>query len=877
MDKDKVFIVRVADRLLKTFCDPFILEGIQGDLLESFQERKERKGSLIAEVIYFAQAIGFLRRIFKKQRKQNNLEAMLRNHFIATVRSIKKQKFYTAINALGLIIGMVAGFLILQYVYNELSYDKFFANKENIYRLQTNRYNNGILSTQWAGGAAGAGKNLADNIPEIVDFVNLRKSAAEINYQKKYFELTHAFYAKENFFQVFSIPLLRGVDSLVLKEPFTVVLSESFARKMFGDEDPVGKILQQNDNTDYKVTGVFQDLPSRSHMKFDLLYSFATYLSFYGEDSQTEWNWDGFHNYVVLQPGADLAVVNEKITQVIQDQMGEEMESRNYFIEIVLQPLEKIHLISRYIGEIKPTGNEKTTYFLLIIGFFVLVIAWINYINLTTARALDRSKEVGVRKVLGSSQGQLVGQFMFESVFLNLLCFLAAFIAIILLYPVFNQLVENDQAYTWPDSTFFWFALFSTFVVGIILSGFYPSFVLSRFQPVKVLKGKLGAAAGGNMLRKSLVTFQFLASAILITSTYIVYRQMDHMQNQDLGVAIEQNLIVHTPIFATDSISDIYDGIFKNRLEQRSAVKKVTVSSSVPGKQPNWNAGGIRLITQAASEANQYRVIACDDNYVDFFNLEIIAGRDLDASFGTESSNILLNEQGLAQLGIAEYDEAINKKVLFWGDTFNIVGIVKNYHHESPKMAFDAYIYRYYESPGGMYSIKINTTNTADVIEDIEKDWQVAFGDKIFNFEFLDDYYNEQYKAETRFGSIFGLFSALAILVACLGLFGLSSFITNLRAKEIGVRKVLGASTRQLLLLLTSDFMKLVLLAIILAIPVNWWLMQSWLSDFETRISLNLLVFLIPGMLIIAFAVLTVIYHTTKTAVLNPARTLKDE
>lgn len=871
------WLMRKADHWLEHFCDPYLLEGIQGDLYESYLKQKKEKGSRLASMLYFFKALGFLRGSFKRKRKQNNLEAMFKNYFTATIRNLTRQKFYSGINVFGLVLGMTAGFMILQYVYHELTYDQFFENKENIFRVQTNRYNNGELSTQWAGGAAGAGYHLAENIPEVLDYVNLRRSGAEISYQEKYFQLTQAFYARENFFEVFSIPLVQGVDSTVLAEPFTVVLSESFAKKMFGSENPVGKIIKQNDATDYKVTGVFQDLPERSHMSFELLYSFKSYLSFFDEGVYTNWNWDGFHNYVVLQPGADRGLVNQKIAQVLQDQMGEEMEQRNYLIELILQPLSEIHLISNYIGEIKPTGNKKTTYFLLIIGLFVLVIAWINYINLTTARALNRAKEVGVRKVLGSSKQQLVGQFMFESFFLNTIAFVIAVGVVLLIFPIFNEFVGRSASYSWPSSPLFWVGLAGILLLGFFLSGFYPSFVLTSFRPVDVLKGKLTATESGGGIRKGLVIFQFLASAVLITGTYIVYQQMNHLRSQKLGVSIEKNLIIPTPVFSSDSISDIYDGIFRNRLQSHPDIERVTISTSVPGKQPNWNAGGIRLLTQGENETNQYRVIGCDDQFVDFYDLKIVEGRGFDKSFGSESNNILLNEKAIRQMGLENNFDAINKKVLFWGDTFNIVGVVKNYHHESPKLAYDALIFRYFESPGGMYSLKLNTQNTAGTLKTIQAEWEASFGGKIFDFEFLEDYYNRQYEAEVRFGSIFGLFSALAIIVACLGLFGLSSYMTNLRSKEVGVRKVLGASTNQLLALLTRDFMRLVGFSLVLAMPINWWLMNNWLSDFESRISLGVFTFLIPALLIVSLALCTVIYQTFKTTLLNPATTLKDE
>jgi len=875
MDK-KPRILRITSRTLERFCKPAILEGILGDLKESYFENKTQKGLLRSTLIHLFQVIGFLRPRFKKRSKHSNIEAMLKNYIIATIRNLSKHKFYASVNIFGLAVGMAAGFMILQYVYQELTYDQFIVNKENIYRVQTNRYNQGTLSTQWAAGAAGAGYFLERDFPEVESFVNLTSSRAQISYDNEYFELTHPYYAGENFFEFFSIPLIRGVDSTALKGPMNVTLSESLAQKIFGDEDPIGKIIRQNDATDFKVTGVFADFPERSHMKFDLLYSFDSYVFFTDEDSRTEWNWDGFLNYVKLHKATDIEALYTKFDPWMTELRGEE-DQANFRMELILQPLTKIHLISNYRGEIKPTGDEKTTYFLLIIGLFVLFIAWINYINLTTARALSRAKEVGIRKVLGSHRAQLIGQFLFESFFLNLVSFGIATLFVILIFPTFNEFVGRSLSYSWPDAPVFWLGLAGVFIFGLIVSGFYPAFVLSNFKPITVLKGKFASSASGNNLRRGLVTFQFLASVILITGTFVVYKQMNFLQSQDLGVSIDQTMIIRTPVYASDSVMALKDEVFKNLMHSDPMIEGFTASSAVPGRTPYWNAGGIRLLTQDETESNQYRVLGSNANFVDFYDLEIVTGRSFDESFGSEEGNVLFNEAAIKQIGFEQAQEAINQKIFFWGDTFNIVGVVKNYRQESPKQAYDPLIFRYFPSTTGFYSVKVSTNNMRESVDRMQTNWEAAFGNKIFDFFFLDDYYNEQYKAEIQFGSIFGLFAILAILVACLGLFGLASYITSLRSKEVGVRKVLGASLNQLLRLLTWDFVKLVVISIIIAAPLSWWLMKNWLEDFENRIQLGVGVFLIPAFIIMLIAVLTVAFHTLKTARLNPAETLHDE
>ncbi|MEO9482803.1 MAG: ABC transporter permease [Ekhidna sp.] len=875
MDK-KPKLLSSTSNLLERFCKPSIVEGIIGDLEEAFFENKKQKGSFRAKAIHLFQVIGFLRPRFRQRSKHSNIEAMLRNYLTATIRNLSKNKFYATVNIFGLAIGMAAGFMILQYVYHELTYDSFIENKENIYRVQTNRYNQGELSTQWAAGAAGAGNLVNRDFPEVEEYVNLTSSRAQISYDQKYFELTHPYYAGANFFEFFSIPLLRGEDSTALKDPMTVVLSETLSKKIFGDDDPMGKIIKMNDATDFKVTGVFPDFPERSHMKFDLLYSFESYVSFTSEESRTSWNWDGFLNYVKLYPGTDPNQLTEKFDPWMTELRGEEDQS-NFRMELLLQPLPKIHLTSNYRMEIKPTGDEKTTYFLLIIGLFVLFIAWINYVNLTTARALSRAREVGIRKVMGSHKAQLIGQFLFESFFLNAISFLIASLLVLLIFPSFNSFVGKGVSYTWPDTPVFWLGLGVVFVLGLILSGFYPAFVLSSFKPIAVLKGKFASSSSGNNLRKGLVTFQFLASVVLITGTFVVYKQMNFLQSQDLGVSIDQTMVIKTPSYRSDSVMAIKDAVFKNLIDADPSVVGYTSSSAVPGRTPDWNAGGIRLLTQDESLSNQYRVIGANANFLDFYDLEIVSGRNFDESFGTEEANVLFNEAAIHQIGFQDVKEALNQKINFWGDTFNIVGVVKNYRQESPKQAYDAMIFRYFPNTSGFYSIKVNSANMQEVVGNMQSNWEDAFGNKVFDFFFLDDFYNEQYQAEVKFGSIFGLFALLAILVACLGLFGLASYITSLRSKEVGVRKVLGASIKQLLTLLTWDFVKLVGISIIIAAPLSWWLMKNWLAGFENRIELGVGIFLIPAIAIVIIAISTVAFHTFKTAKLNPADTLHDE
>jgi len=790
---------------------------------------------------------------------------------------MKNQRFYSFITITGLAIGIASGFLILQYVFFETSYDQFLENKENIYRVQLDRYNDGQLSTQWAAGCAGVGLAMKEDFPEVLDFVNLKKSNALIGHEKDYFETDYAYYAGANFFEIFSVALLSGVDSLVLADPFTVVLSKSLADKIFGDQEPVGQLIKMNDDDDFLVTGVFEDLPERSHMKFDLLYSFETYVGFTSENARTAWQWDGFLNYVLLREGVDPAALAVKFPEFIERRAGQELADYNSGMIYNLQRLDKIHLISDFRGEIKPTGDQQATYFLLVIGLFVLIIAWINYINLTTAHSLRRAREVGVRKVLGSLKSQLVRQFLLESTVMNMLAFALAIGIVLIVFPFFSEFLGRQTAYTWPDTPLFWGGLASFFVVGIIFSSIYPAMVLSGFDAVKVLKGSFSSTGHGKYLRQGLVTLQFVVSIFLITGSYIVFKQLKFLQSQDLGVSIDQTLVIKTPNYSTDSILSSRDDIFRNQLAAEHAVSSITTSSAVPGRTPDWNAGGIRLLHQTEHESNQYRIVGCDDKFLDLYNLNVVAGRGFDQKYQLEDEHVLFNESAAKRMGFQNPEELLNRKINFWGDTFSVVGIVKDYRQESPKQAYDALIFRYFANPSGYYSLSMNTSNMQSSLASVQVHWKRAFQNKPFDYFFLDDYYNEQYKSELRFGSIFALFASLAIIVACLGLFGLASYVTNLRSKEVSMRKILGASVQNLWLLLTTHFLKWILVAVALGIPIIWLVFSSWLNNFANRITLSWYMFLIPTIVLVAIATLTVSYFTLRAVFQNPSSNLKYE
>lgn len=802
---------------------------------------------------------------------------MFRNYLTSVFRYVSRNKAFTVINLLGLAMGMTACMLITQFVLHEFSYDDFHEKKARIFRLQLDRYNQGEITTQWAAGAMGIGPDVKDNFPEVEDYVRLTGSNVQFSYGDVYFKEEGVFYATESFFKMFSIPLIKGIDSVVLRDPFKVVLSESLAKKYFGDEDPIGKILKNNGKEEFEITGVFQDLPVNTHMRISALFSYSTFESLVNDpDALRSWHWDGHFTYILLDKNSRPDDFERKLLTFSEAHEAEELKRAGAGMVFHLQPLTDIHLDSHFMYEFKNNGDRQAAYFLSVVAILILIIAWINYINLSTAKSIERAREVGVRKVMGGFRKQLIQQFLFEAVLLNTLAVLLAVLMVILLTPWFSELAGRELGYVLFQENVFWLWMVILIFGGALLSGLYPAFVLSGYKPVEVLKGRFKNSGRGVLLRKGMVVVQFVASITLIVGTFTVYRQIHFMQEQSLGVDIDQAVVIQSPN-VVDSTYQQKFRVFKQQILQYPEVSAVTASTSVPGRQPGWNAGGIRRLTQREDESNQYRVIMMDHDFVKAFQLEVLAGRPFSGELTNERKNVMINESAVRLMGFKTLEESINDEIFFWGDTFRIVGVLKDYHQESLKKAYEPLVFRYNESPGGFYSIKFNTGNMQASLAKFEDHWKSVFPGNPFIHFFLDDHYDQQYQNDQQFGKVFGVFSLLAIFIACLGLFGLSSLTAIQRTKEIGIRKVLGATIRSILALMSRDYVVLLLISITLSVPLAWWIMDNWLQEFAYRIPLSWWIFFLPSLIVVAIALITVSVHTIRAARTSPSSSLRYE
>lgn len=803
---------------------------------------------------------------------------MIKNYFTSIRRYIARNKAFTAINVLGLVMGMTAFILIGSYVIHETGYDRFWNDYERIYRVQLDRYDNGELTTRWAAGCPGIGPDMQRNLPEVEYAVTMHEAPSLLSNGDTFFKEGFVYHTGKDFFKVFNYPLISGIDSTALVGDRKIVISESMAKKYFGNEDPLGKTLRNGSRTYCEVTGVFKDLPENSHMKINALVSLDTYAKANGRKSESDfidWYWDGWLTYIKLKPNTSGPAVEVKLPDLVQKLKGPELQQGKHMMVFHLQALPDIHLDSDFMEEIKPNGSRQTTYFLSVIAVLIVVIAWINYINLSTAKSIERAREVGVRKVMGGFRSQLVQQFLSESVLLNTIAVLIAVGAAILLTPWFSGITGSSIGYTLLKTPMFWISVVCLIAFGSILSGLYPAFVLSSYKPVDVLKGRFRNTSQGAAFRKGMVVIQFIASITLIIGTYTVYQQIEYIRDQELGVNIDQTLIINTPAVTDSTYQDKSEG-FKQTMLAFPEVNAFSSSTAVPGRQPDWNAGGVRRLAQGSNEGHQYRIIMMDHDYVQTYGLRVLAGRSFINS-KNEGGNIMLNESGAKLMGFKDVNESLNEQVLFWRDTFKIVGVLKDYHQESLKKAVEPLIYRYYSAPGGFYSVKMNVAHVSESIPKIEKLWKEFYPGSPFNYFFLDDYYNEQYKGDQQFGTAFGLFSVIAIIIACMGLFGLSSLMAIQRTKEIGVRKVLGASVGSILTLVSKDLLILIGISIIVAAPITWYVMNQWLERFANKMPLGLLTFVLPCLGVLLIAALTISLHTLKAARTNPVKSLRYE
>jgi putative ABC transport system permease protein len=817
---------------------------------------------------------------------------MLKSYLTIAFRNLFRNKVYSAINITGLAIGMAACFFIFLYVRFELSYDKFHKNADRLYRvpMRFQEGSNGIATTHPAVGPA-----MKAEFPEIVEFARLAKPtifshSSTMWYtnekgQKKIFNEANFYIADASFLTMFSFPFIEGNPATALNAPATIVISESTAKKYLGTTHALDKILVIN-QMPLKITGVFRDIPPNSHIKFEMLISLATAGEKWG---YTEWGWPEFYNYVMLAPGADPKKVEARFPAFTQNHLAAKMKEFNFRASFFLQPVRDIHLRSTTKGEPEPNGSERTVYFLSVLGILTLVIAWINYINLSTAKSMERAREVGLRKVAGATRAQVIVQFIFESFLVNCFALFISVLLIIAFAPLFDQLTGKKISAGFLNSGLlsmwkFWLIAVLVFIAGAIQVGIYPAILLSVFKPAQVLKGKFLRSNKGIAVRRILVSGQFVLSILLIAGTIIVYRQLSFMRNQQLGYNINQIAVIKAPsIF--DSTLTAKAHAFKTALQQNPNIKSIAPSTEIPGKTITA-VNTVRRFNQDKAQGIYGELIAIDHDFVPTYQMQLAAGDNLPEQqlgevFQTLKTKALVNEEMVKELGYTN-KEILHQKILmvsWFGDiTCEVTGVLKNHHQRSLKDPIHPMLY--YQNNNSIwahFSVNMNTKHAGKTIDYIKAQYDKFFPGNAFESFFLDEYFNRQYQDDERFGDLFVLFTILAIVIACLGLIGLSTFAIKLRTKEIGIRKVLGATVQGIVYLFFSDFIKLVCIAAVIAVPVVYLAASRWLNNFAFHIQIGWLVFILAPALLIILAFITVSIQSVRAAIANPVKALRSE
>jgi len=791
--------------------------------------------------------------------------------FKIAYRNLLRQKFYTALNVAGLTLGVAGCLLIFMFVQNELSYDKFHAKGDRIFRLLRDNYMSGNLtSTPYTSGPYAP--TLAADFPEDIQAaVRVMANNALVTYGDKSFNEDRFYFTDPDFFKVFSFRLLKGDPQTALADPNTLVITEDMAKKYFGAAEPMGKLVTINKNHTFKITGVMANVPGNSQLQFNMLSSIKIMES---EEGFKVWRNNMLYTYLLLPDAGRKPVLESKMPGFVQKYLGETMRELGMNVKLKLQPFQNVYLDDSTTFDFAEHGSKSNVYIFSAIAVFILLIACINFMNLASARSVGRAKEVGVRKVLGAHKKHLIGQFLVESVLLATVSVVLAVALIYTVLPVFNTFAEKQLTLPVTNPLLYLFLILVAIIVGL-LAGSYPAFFLSSFQPVKVLKGQLTGSTGNPVLRKSLVVFQFGVSIFLIIGTVVIFRQMQFVQHKQLGFGKEN--ILKVPVDNGDIEEKCYT--FMRQVRQLPEVKNVSVMSGEPG---GFHDRYTIKIVDKPDDNWAFRTVFTDYDYISTLGIKLIAGRGFSRAFPTDSvSAIILNEAAAKQIGWTP-QEALGKEFLDEsrdGETTlrrRVIGVVKDYNFSSLKEAIQPLAIMMKSDPR-VIAIKLAPGNPQQAIAAIQKIYTQVAPKYPFAFTFLDQDFDKLYKNEQKQGVLFPIFATLAIFIACLGLFGLALYATEQRRKEIGIRKILGASIGGLVALLSSDFLKLVLLANVLAWPLAWWAMHKWLEEFTYRVELNALIFIVAGVIALLIAIITVSFQALKVAIANPVNALRNE
>lgn len=802
---------------------------------------------------------------------------MIKNYFITAFRNLLKNKLFSVINIVGLSIGIAACLLITIYVNYEKGYDQDIEKVDQLYRVLYERVSETGEKVQFASASPNVGPAITEKFPEVQIFARANKLDGVLSKDHISFKEDKMLWAEPNFLKLFSYKILQQSDDSLLYEPNTMLISEKAAKKYFGKENALEQTLRLNGTDEFKIIGIFKDQPSNMHYDADFLLSYINLENQLGERLKLYgWMFSGFYTYARLEEGADYHKVNEKIENLIEEELGEFMETYKLKIGYKLQPVPDIHLTSHYMHELKANGNKNSVIFLNIISWFIILIAWINFVNLLTISSIKRSSEISLRKVLGGTSRQLIKQFLLESLLINLIALLIAFGLMEALYPMFSRLTDVPMDYPVWSKIWLWQTIGIIFFVGTVLAGSYPIWGILSKKIVATLRSGFTGSKRAIFLRKALVVFQFFMATMLIAGTIAVFQQLQFLKSKEVGLNKSDILVIETPRVGDQDIINQRKA-FKEELQKYPFVKNVSYSSVIPGMHNMFNRGGVRRVSDEPTAGKNYRVTEVDHNFTNVYSNIFIAGRNFKDDYNADGNSVIINLAASELLGFEKPEDAINEKIYLRGEN-TVVGVIENFHQESPRLDFEPQIFRLAQRFDGYFSVKLSSTNNLKKIQKVIKsEYTNFFPGNPFDYFYLEDFYKNQYKSEVRFGEVFGVFSIIALFITSLGILSLSAFSAAQRKKEIGIRKVLGASIHKILVLLTKNYIYLLLISFILAIPIIYYALNKWLDNFANRMELTAWIFIIPIVVISVFSIITVLYQSAKAARDNPANSLRYE
>ena len=796
---------------------------------------------------------------------------MLKNYLKITLRTLWKDKGFSFINISGLAIGISTCILISLYVLDELRYDTFHKNARNIYRLTELLHLPKEVRPQTVTSPPMASA-LQQNFPEVKSVTRFTESSRLLAYDDKKFFDTKIWYADSTLFEIFSFSLRKGDPMTALVEPYSIVVTEKAAKKYFGDADPLGKAMSLSDTISLTVTGVVKDIPTNSHIQFDVLLSFSTIVATNNSQQSDNWFNNGYYTYALLAEGTDYNDLASRYGDEVKKLMGKQTEESGLWYEFVFQPLLDIHLRSTTPYDMGPNGNIKYVYIFSIVAALVLLIACANYINLSTARAMNRAKELGIRKVIGAKRKQIIQQLIGESFLVTFISFVIGLAIVTAALPKFNTITNKTMDARFLLTPEAIFSALTIFLLIGILAGGYPATLMASFSPVKTLKNYVRQGRESGMIRKGLVVFQFTMSIILIAGTIIIFRQMDFMQNKNLGIEKEQLLQLRM----RNNINPKHQLIKEEMLKVPEVIAATATNFSYGNGISN-----IATLPEGASdnEITSEAVISVDPDFIPTLKVELVSGRNFSKDIPTdEAEAFIVNESAVKHFNWGTPETALGKK-LDWGlgKKGKVIGVVKDFNFTSLHESIQPLIIHIQRNWINFITLKIKVENIPETIEQLEKKWNSLNLDSPFDYSFLDADFEKLYRAEQQTQSIVGFLASLAIFIACLGLFGLAAFMAEQRTKEIGVRKVLGADVLGIIALLSKDFLILVGIAILIAFPISWFASVKWLDSFAYRTDLPWWIFGLAGVTAILIALLTVSFQSVKAAVANPVNSLRNE